>query len=213
MLYLVVIGDVVASRAAGSRGALQRSLDGAVGRVNAAARRRLASPYTITLGDEFQAVYRSPRGLFCDLWSLLETLHPVALRFAVGVGGIETPINKRQALGMDGPSFYRARHTMEALKRERGSIVQIEADPGALALANHALRLTCRLVAGWKRDTLATLVRMGAGVSVEEIARQMKVTQRAIFKRIRANCLREILAVAQAVESELEAAAGRGHER
>ncbi len=213
MRYAVIIGDVVASRAASSRGALQRSLAGAVDRVNASARRRLASPYTITLGDEFQAVYRSPRGLFEDLWALLEALHPVALRFAVGAGDIATPINKRQALGMDGPSFYRARQTMEALKKERESIVQVQGDPGELALANHALRLACRLVAGWRRDTLSTLVALGAGVSVEAMARRMKVTQRAIFKRIRANSLREILAVAGAVESELDEALGQDHER
>ena len=213
MRYAVVIGDVVASRAARSRGALQRSLGAAVQRVNASARRRLASPYTITLGDEFQAVYRSPRGLLADLWALLDALHPVALRFAVGVGDIATPINRRQALGMDGASFYRARHTMEALKKERRSIVQVQGGPGELTLANHALRLACRLVAGWRHDTLSTFVCLGAGDPVERIARRSRVTERAIFKRIRANSLREILAVAGAVESELEEALGRSHER
>ncbi len=210
MPYLVVIGDVVASRAADSRGELQRSLTAAIERLNAAARRRLASPYTITLGDEFQAVYSSSRALLSDFWLLLEALYPVKIRLAAGVGEIVTPINERQALGMDGPSFYSARAVMDDLKKERESIIRIEAGAGTLELSNAALRLVCRVIAGWKRDTLSTFVRLAGGHAVEEIARQMKVTQRAIFKRLRANSLREVLAVAAAVESELEKVMGEG---
>ncbi len=213
MPYLVVIGDVVASRAADSRAELQRSLTAAVDRVNAAARRRIASPYTITLGDEFQAVYSSPRSLLSDFWLLLEALHPVKLRLAVGIGDILTPINERQALGMDGPSFYRARAAMDNLKKERESAIRIEADGDAVELSNAALRLVCRQIGGWKRGTLSTLVRLAAGHPVEEIARQMKVSQRAVFKRLRTNLLREVLAVAAAVESEMEAALVPGRER
>jgi hypothetical protein len=208
--YLVVIGDVVASRAADSRGELQRSLTAAIERVNAAARRRLASPYTITLGDEFQAVYKSSRALLSDFWLLLEALHPVKIRLAIGIGEIVTPINERQALGMDGPSFYSARAAMDDLKKERESIIRVEAGAGALELSNAALRLVCRVIARWKRDTLSTLVRLAGGHAVEEIARQMKVTQRAIFKRLRTNSLREVLGVSAAVESELEKVMGEG---
>jgi hypothetical protein len=210
--YLVVIGDVVASRAAGDRRELQRSLSAAVQRINASARRRLASPYTITLGDEFQAVYRSARDLFGDLWVLLEALYPVELRLAAGIGGIATPINKKQALGMDGASFHRARATMDRLKRERRTIIQVQGGEGELALANDALRLACRLLAGWKRETLSTLVCLGRGLSVDEIARLMKVTPRAIFKRIRSSSLREVLALAGSLEAELEEATGRADE-
>ncbi len=111
---------------------------------------------------------------------------------------------------MDGPAFYRARAAMDELKKERESVIRIEADSGALALANAALGLLWRVIAGWKRGTLSTLVRLGQGHGVEEIARQTKVTQRAIFKRIRSNSLREVLAVAEAVESELEKVTGEG---
>jgi hypothetical protein len=211
--YLVVIADVVRSRSARSRGELQRSLAAAVARVNASARRRLASPCTITLGDEFQAVYRSPDGLFGDFWTLFEALHPVALRFAVGLGEITTPINRKQALGMDGPSFYRARRAMEALKRESESVIRVDGGDADLALANHALRLACRLLARWKRPVLSTLVCLAGRLSVEETARRAGVTPRAIFKRISANSLREILAIAGAVESQLATALGGGDER
>jgi len=212
MRYVAVIGDLVASREAGNRGELQRVLAGAVEQANVAARERLASPYTITLGDEFQALYRSPEALLGDFWALLDALHPVRLRLAAGIGEIATPINDRQALGMDGPAFYRARRTMDELKRERDSIVQLEGESGTLALVNPALRLVCRLIAGWKRETLSILIRLAEGLPVEEIARHMGVTERAVFKRIRTNSLREVLSVAGAVESELAAAMGEADE-
>ncbi len=205
MRYLAVIGDLVASREAENRGALQRALVDAVERANAAGRQRLASPFTITLGDEFQALYRSPEALLSDFWELLDALHPVGLRLAAGIGEIATPINDRQALGMDGPAFYRARRTMDALKRERDSILQLEGEGGTLALANSSLRLVCRLMAGWKRETLSILIRLAKGLTVEQIARHMGVSERAVFKRIRTNSVREVLSVAAAVESELAA--------
>jgi hypothetical protein len=210
--YLVLIGDVVASRTAGNRRELQRALSAAVQRINASARRRLASPYTITLGDEFQAVYRSARDLFGDLWALLEALNPVELRLAAGIGEIATPINRKQALGMDGAAFHKARAAMDRLKREGRTIIQVQGSEGELALVNDSLRLACRLLSGWKRETLSTLVCLGRGLSVDVIARSMQVTPRAIFKRIRSSSLREVLALAGSLEAELEVAMGRADE-
>src|SRR4051794_22304060 len=85
MKVIAIIGDIVASKALQRRAAFQRRLAAtlaATNRANAA----LASPYTITLGDEFQAVYRSADRLWIDVVEILAAIHPVEARFALGVG-------------------------------------------------------------------------------------------------------------------------------
>ena len=54
--YAVVMGDLVASEAASSRRALHRTFNAAIDTANAAFAAALASPLTITLGDEFQGL-------------------------------------------------------------------------------------------------------------------------------------------------------------
>jgi len=118
MKYLVVIGDVVASRDLPVRAQFQRRLKQALQALNGR-RKALASAYTLTLGDEFQAVYRDAGTAFADVFALQAELAPVQARFALAVGEIVTPINPAQAIGMDGPAFHRARALLETLKAKR----------------------------------------------------------------------------------------------
>jgi hypothetical protein len=69
----------------------------------------LISPYTITLGDEFQAVLKNARHLFGDIITILYVIYPTKIRFSIGIGDIQTPVNPNQAIGMDGTAFYNAR--------------------------------------------------------------------------------------------------------
>ena len=114
MKVIVVIADLVASRHVPQRTVFQRKL----ARVLAKASREaeaLASPFTLTLGDEFQAVYRGANTLFADVCGLMAEIHPVRARFALGVGELTTRINPEQALGMDGPVFHQARAALKAI--------------------------------------------------------------------------------------------------
>src|SRR4051812_44362234 len=109
MQAIAIIGDIVASKDPRRRDAFQRQLAKALAARNREKGSGLVSPYTITLGDEFQAVYRSARNLWTDIVTLLAEIHPVQARFALGVGDLTTRLNRRQALGMDGPAFHRTR--------------------------------------------------------------------------------------------------------
>src|SRR6218665_467049 len=116
MKYLALIGDVVDSKRLPRRAEFQVKLEKTL--KNTSSRNpSLASPYTITLGDEFQAVYRNADRLFADIFTIWRDLDPAKVRFAVGVGELSTSINPKQALGMDGPAFHHARDAITALKK------------------------------------------------------------------------------------------------
>ena len=76
MQYLALIGDIVDSKQLRDRGKFQTTLASTLKTVSSR-NATLVSPYTITLGDEFQAVYKSADRLFLDIFSILRDIHPV----------------------------------------------------------------------------------------------------------------------------------------
>ncbi len=89
------------------RAGLQKSLLGVLARLNKSHAGSLLSPFTLTLGDEFQALLPDASALWRMIANIQAELHPVRVRFGIGVGEIVTEINREAALGMDGPAFHR----------------------------------------------------------------------------------------------------------
>lgn len=190
MNYLVLIGDVIGSRHLPARAQFQRKLKASLDGLNRR-RKTLVSPYTLTLGDEFQAVYREPAGLFADIFTVLAQVAPVRARFAVAVGEIVTPINPTQSIGMDGPAFHRARERLEALKAERRLLGVYETGEAHWRLPASTLAVLSGLVAGWRQTRLQLFAGLLAGSTVPDLARQTRITTRAVNKNIRAADLDE----------------------
>lgn len=190
MKVLAVIGDIVGSRQLRARAQFQRRLQAAL---RAANERRgpPASPYTLTLGDEFQAVYRDAAAVWADVFALMAWIAPVQARFALGTGELATPLNPAQAIGMDGPAFHRARAELEALKAS-GRLLGVRSGETAGGLAGAALRVVSVQVEGWKPRRLRVFADLLAGKPVAETARQEDISPRAVYKNIRAAGLDEI---------------------
>jgi hypothetical protein len=143
------------------------------------------SPFTITLGDEFQAVYGGFEAVLGDTVEIIAEVYPHRLRMALGHGPLSTDLNPTAALGMDGPCFAAAREHLTRLKKEERSIIQVSATAGIdLELENLSLRLFADAIEGWKHNSLAILARSLRGGSTEELAEQLGITRRGINKNI-----------------------------
>jgi len=189
MKYLVVIGDVVASRHLPVRAQFQRRMKQALQALNGR-RKALASPYTLTLGDEFQAVYRDAGTAFADVFSLLAELAPAQARFALAVGEIVTPINPTQSIGMDGPAFHRARALLEGLKAKR-RLLGVTRGTDDWRLAGSSLAVLSGQMEGWRPNRLKLFARLLAGESTADLAKRTGITTRAVNKNIYAADLDE----------------------
>ena len=190
MKYLVLIGDVIGSKQLPARAQFQRRLKSALQRLNGR-RKNLISPYTLTLGDEFQAVYRDPSGLFADIFTLLSGIAPVQARFAIAVGEIVTPINSTQSIGMDGSAFHLARARLEKLKGQGRLLGIPDSDDPRWRLPVSTLAVLSGLMEGWRQKRLQLFAGMLAGAGVGDLARQTRITPRAVNKNIRAADLDE----------------------
>lgn len=205
MRYLVVIGDLVDSRAAADRAGLQQRLNGALAKRNGAST-GIASPYTLTLGDEFQAVLVAGSRALGDAVAIQAAVHPTLVRFSLAVGELSTAVNRRQALGMDGPAFHRARDGIDTLKAE-GALFHVSGlPPDSGDLANASLRLVSRSMGKWQTRRLKVLAGLQSLMPVADIARQLRITEQAVYKNVQDGGLREVLAAFDAIGRLLDGA-------
>lgn len=170
-LFAAVIGDIVDSRRLPGRAALQARLERLVGLINERFQEDIAASFLVTLGDEFQGLL-SRVGRVLDLTYAAELeLHPVRIRFGVGVGRIDTSL-RQVALGMDGPAFHRAREALEHAKKNRLPLVFRSDDPVVDAVVANYCALAARVRAGWtpKQREVAQLLR--------DVKRQKMVAER-----------------------------------
>lgn len=209
---IVVIGDIKGSKALDTekRGKVQERLKRILKDISSD-EGGLLSPPTITLGDEFQAVYKNADTLLQHTWKVMSELHPVKLRFSVGIGSISTPINREQAIGMDGPAFYEARAGIDLLK-ENEFIYQVsmadKSGKSVINLINGSLHLVSREMQSWKKTRFTILYLLEQGISFKEIAGSLDISESAVYKNRDGGSLDVILdlkkSIAELINEQLQ---------
>ena len=200
---ITVIADLVASRSARKRRQLQETLNAVLRETSAANRRAILSPYTLTLGDEFQAVYKLADGLFQDLLRIAIAISPNNLRYSLAVGTLTTKINRQQAIGMDGPAFHAAREGMNKLKQSsRLFLLSGEIGPSP-NLLNSALAVLSHSMSGWRKNRFLILLGLLEGKSRQEIAGEVGISLPAFHKNLQAGALPEIVTFLREIEAIL----------
>jgi hypothetical protein len=203
MQYAVLIGDFVQSRSLENRGAVQRGFAAVCADLNKERERLgLVAPLTITLGDEFQAVFGSVARLWECILRIEAVMEPAAIRFAVGLGVISTDIQHDTALGMDGPAFYAARAAMEQLKKgdaryRLGGLGDEE------AFVNAALELIAHNRVKWRTPRVVTLANILQGKTVKEISQVTGNTEQAVYRNIRDGELDAIISLLNGITARM----------
>ncbi len=187
---IVLIGDIIESKqlSGKKREQVQASLLKQFDEINRESD-SIEAPYTITLGDEFQSVYADASTLWEDCWKILAELHPVSVRFSAAIGSISTPINNKQAIGMDGPAFHIARDRIEEMKKSNRlfsiDIEEAENDSEKQAvvdLMNSSLKLLSNEMKSWKKIRFQILVMLNSGMPVKAIAKGLNISETAVYK-------------------------------
>ena len=204
MNVVAVIADVVDSRGIPDRQEFQRRLEALLGRISARSGRQLLSPFTLTLGDEFQAVYGGFEAVLGDAVEIIAEVYPHRLRMAFGHGPLATDLNPKAALGMDGPCFAAARELVTRLKQEQRSIIQISAGEGIdLGLENLSLRLFAGAIEGWKRSSLVVLSRLLQGASTVELVEELGISRRGVNKNIASHNIADFVQLMRLLSARL----------
>lgn len=182
--YAILMGDLVHSEDVADRAALHARFNRAIDRANDVHGADLASPLTITLGDEFQglagsltAAFEIARGIRMDLLD-----DAVECRFALGIETLQTPLNRERAWNMMGAGLTATRERLnEKLENRLYRFVFAEEPLLETLLEACGASLTAierRWTAVQRHDVRALL----DGRTPAAIARSRDVSARAVYK-------------------------------
>lgn len=184
--YFILMGDVVASRRVDAR-ELRRHLKSLVASCNSDLKSLILSPYTITLGDEFQGIALSLRAIAESIFYFEETRVKKKYHFKlhyVGLyGEIQTPINREIAYEMMGPGLTQARALLTDRYRGRPRFVF---DLPDRRLSNNLTRL-CKVIDSitdrWNVEDYPLIADMLMNSSNAEVAVKHDKNRSQIWKR------------------------------
>lgn len=186
--YIALIGDIVRSRqlTPDARAHLQRDLEELMDVLNTRFKDALASRFTVTLGDEFQALMAKAE-VVPDVLQILESaLRPIPVRVGVGYGTLTTPI-KPNSIGMDGPAFHNARDAISRARKLKmlGGVFAGFGESHDKILNGYA-RILWYHRSRWSELQLEVTNQLREGRSQTEIAHTLGVTRQAIHARVTA---------------------------
>ncbi|RSK04568.1 SatD family protein [Streptococcus sp. A12] len=202
-MYLALIADVIDSKMVQERFDLQKQLEKTLQTMNELFGEFLASSFTLTLGDEFQALLKVDAPVFQMIDTLRSLLTPTQLRFGIGLGEIVTDIDPLQSIGADGPAYWNARAAINLVhqKNDYGN-TQIYFLSGkekqdffvnALIASGEAIRSGWR---GSQEEILLDLLKRcvySENFSQQDLAQSLEINPSALSKRLKSSSIRVYL--------------------
>lgn len=122
-MYFVLIGDMINSRQQKNRKAVQEKFLHILEDFNVDYRDDLKTNLTITLGDEFQGLFRAGQNLIDFIVHFVYAMKPIDFRFGLGYGEITTNLNSSDTRALDGPAFYNAREALEIARKGKKTLI------------------------------------------------------------------------------------------
>lgn len=208
MKVFVIIADIINSKEIDNRKSFQNKMKSCLETINQNSY-SIVSPYTITLGDEFQAVYKNSSNMIKDIISLLTDIYPIRVRFSISFDKITTDINKENSIGMDGPVFHSAREGLMVLKKIDYSIIQFYgAHLDDKELINKSLNLAMSIMSDWKKNTMVIFNELLHQKPVKNIVPLLDITERAIYKNINTQRLKNFMNFFTSIENKINKVKG-----
>lgn len=202
-MYLALIADVIDSKMVQERLDLQKQVEKTLQKMNELFGDYLASRFTLTLGDEFQALLEVDAPVFQIIDTLRLELNPTQLRFGIGLGEIVTAIDPLQSVGADGPAYWNARAAINFVhqKNDYGN-TQIYFSSGkenqdffvnALISSGEAIRSSWR---DSQEEILLNLLKRSVyseTFSQQDLAQSLAINPSALSKRLKSSSIRVYL--------------------
>lgn len=198
----ILMGDIVGSSTY-KASKLRREFMQIVSSCNKTLEGEILSPYTVTLGDEFQGVARSLRGLFDSVFYLEEISllkrSKFKMRYVGLYGEIDTPINRMKAHGMMGAGLTRAREMLTAKRRGKPRF-QFELPDAQMTKELNLLFLVIDgIIAKWDPDDGPLILDMIANNNNVEVGKKHKKNRTQIWKRRKNMLIEEFRALKKVV--------------
>lgn len=213
---IAVIGDIVKSKSIVNRGDVQEQLKTVLNEVNQKYADHLASKFTLTLGDEFQAVFRTGSRLLYILDEIIFALKPVELRFGIGIGSLKTALDPNTSLGADGPAYWSARNAIETSHTNndygRANIELCSPREKELVkLINQIIKLSAFQASGWREsqtEVYRLILKEGiytpAQINHQKMAESLNIQPSSLTRRFESSGIKRYMSSRQMAETAMD---------
>lgn len=176
-----LIADVVGSRRADDRRALQERLLEVLESVSG----RTGRPLAVTLGDEFQGRFESMATALTAAWHLhLGMIGTAQLRIGVGWGEIVVEPEDESPFGQDGPAWWRARDAIEAVDASHPARTLVLTETGWDDLLNAYLTLRDAHLDDLDEADATILSALAAGETQRAAAERLGIHESSVSRRV-----------------------------
>jgi hypothetical protein len=182
--YAVIMGDLVRSEHSDHPELLYARFNEAVAEQNEKHRKTIASPLTITLGDEFQGLVSTLTDAALIARDLrLNLMHyAIDCRFTVGIVSLMTPINRDRAWNMVGSGLARAREKLNEKKDISLYRFSIEKSKNKETVLEALGAGLTSIEQNWTKKQLENITKLIQGASPAQISQQQKITVHSVYK-------------------------------
>ncbi len=191
MFYCAIIGDIIGSRKLEDRQKVQKNFLAMAKKANRLYKKDIASPFTVTIGDEFQVLLKCSHIAPIVIDYVKREMTTAELVFGVGMGEIVTDINPKLAIGMDGPAFHFARNAIEQAKKKRPRIIY-QSDSIGICMVNSLNYFIESCTERRTRRQKQVLEYLSRELTQEAIAHELGITQQSVSDIIRLSYLSEV---------------------
>lgn len=210
MMYAALIGDLVESKKLPDRQYVQEQLKQILAELNQEYSSAVASNLTVTLGDEFQGLFKTPDVLLEIADKIKFRMLPVKVRFGIGFGDITTDITRELSIGADGPAYWHARAAIESVHDTGGLMIIWDEDSPLQQVVNDSLAL-CDFVESRWRDSQTALIResilnFGHSLDVSQVklAELLGITTQAVNQRVQSTGYYQYLGMKNSITRSLK---------
>ena len=202
--YYILMGDVIRSRDYELE-KLAEDLRDLVQSANRDFRSKTLSPYTITLGDEFQGVTQSLESgietLFYFEEQRLARQWDFSVRYVLHHGKIDTEINPETSYGMLGEGLAQARNQLASKKRDRKRF-QVSLDDRELGnQINRLFEVLSGITDRWKTDDFTLIHDMIRNENDQEVGDIHGKDRSQIYKRRKTLLVKEYTLLKESIFS------------
>ncbi|HFI0177539.1 TPA: SatD family protein [Streptococcus suis] len=198
MNYITIIGNINHSKQVSQRSNTIEGLKQQLNRINYSFSQNLASPFTLTKGDEFQALCKPNPYIFL----MIDQIHlafrdQLEIKFGIGLGEILTVIDPKQSIGVDGPAYWEAQKAIKVIqdKDDYGSsLVAFSSEYKQIdRVINPLLTSSDFIKATWNSSQTDLFEFLISNKVYQEefkqkpIAEKMKLSQSAFTKRLKSS--------------------------
>lgn len=182
--YAVLMGDLVGSERHADTQHLHARFNAAIDRQNDALAADMASPLTITLGDEFQgllssmvAAAQAAREIRFELMR-----QNIECRFVIGTVNLKTQINHERAWNMMGAGFAHARERLGEKRSPSRYRFSLREDALIETMLEASGATLTAIERGWSQAQRDDIINLLTGTSVAEVARARNVGIHNVYK-------------------------------